>query len=137
MTKATGRIADCDSSDAASRLAQARSFLEAAELFEEADEPEAAHVVASNAVLAAIAASDAACCAALGYRSVGQAHEEAVRYVGTVSPGGKAAAAALRRVLAIKSKSQYGLTSLRARDRDTALTQARKLIAFAENVLAR
>jgi len=45
-------------------------------------------VAAALAVLAGIAAADAACCAALGERSRGQAHQEAIALVRTVRPHG-------------------------------------------------
>jgi hypothetical protein len=133
VTPGGNRTRDCTAADAASRLAQARGFLDAAELYE-GEEP---NVAASNAVLAAIAASDAACCAALGYHAVGESHDEAVDLLRSVVPGGPEAATALRRALAVKTKAQYGLGSVSGRDRDTALRQARKLIEIAEKVLAR
>ena len=66
--RATPRTATCTKADAGVRLDQARKFEEVAELVQtEADVlSSAANVAASLAVLAGIAASDAACCAALG-----------------------------------------------------------------------
>lgn len=132
MAKAKGRTSSCTKADAVSRLGQARGFLDAAELYQ-GDEP---NVAASNAVLAAIAASDAACCAALGYHATGESHDEAVMHLQSVAPEGPEAAKALRRALAVKSKAQYGLTSISGADRDTALRQARRLIGIAEKVIS-
>lgn len=53
----------CSLADARARLTDAGSFLRAAELLDDPD------VVATNAVIAAIAASDAICCVALGARA--------------------------------------------------------------------
>jgi len=132
MAKARGRTSACTPADAASRLAQARGFLDAAELYR-SKEPS---VAASNAVLAAIAAADAACCAALGYHATGESHDEAVMHLSTVAPDGKEAARALRRALAVKSKAQYGLTSISGADPDTALRQANKLVDIAEKLVS-
>lgn len=132
MAKARGRTSKCTASDAARRLAQARGFLDAAELYE-GEEP---NVAASNAVLAAIAASDAACCAALGFHATGESHDEAVVHLRTVAPDGREAAKALQRALGVKSKAQYSLTSISGADRDTALRQARKLIGIAEKLVS-
>jgi hypothetical protein len=131
MARARGRTSNCTAADAAKRLAQARGFLDVAELYE-GEEP---NVAASNAVLAAIAASDAACCAALGYHATGEAHDEAVTHLSKVAPDGRAAANALRRALGVKSKAQYSLSSISDADRDTALRQARKLIGIAEKLV--
>jgi hypothetical protein len=69
----------CDQNDARTRLAHARKFLEVAELTaSEREVEEVASVSASLAVLAGIAASDAACCSALGRRSRGQDHRDAI-----------------------------------------------------------
>lgn len=132
MPKRKGRVTNCTSAEAVSRLSQARGFLDAAELYE-GEEP---NVAASNAVLAAIAASDAACCAALGYHATGESHDEAVMHLATLVPDGQEAANALRRALAVKSKAQYSLTSISGADRDTALRQARKLIGIAEKLVS-
>jgi hypothetical protein len=62
------RTLACGIADARIRLAQARKFLDVAELVA-AEDIQASHsVAAALAVLAGIAASDAACCAALGRR---------------------------------------------------------------------
>lgn len=60
MNPAKGARKPCDPRQARLRLIDARQFLEAAELLEAAD------VVATNAIHAAIAAADAITCSALG-----------------------------------------------------------------------
>lgn len=64
----------CTKEHATNRLAQAERFLAAAALYDGEDDPSAANVSAANAVMAAIAAADAACCAALGEHAQGESH---------------------------------------------------------------
>lgn len=87
MARPRSRTQPCDRSAALNRLAQGESFLVAAELVT-ADESDLANpgVAAALAVLAGIAASDAACCARLGVRSRSQSHDEAVAVLATVAP---------------------------------------------------
>lgn len=75
VARPRSRTRDCDAADARARLHDARQFLEAAELLSEAGQGD---VVATNAVRAAIAASDVLCCLALGRRSADGNHESAV-----------------------------------------------------------
>ena len=79
-------------------------------------------------MLAGIAASDAACCAALGRRSRGQDHGEAAGLLDQVRPGGPQAASALRRLLALKDKAQYGVADVAGNDMRSAIRQAAALI---------
>jgi hypothetical protein len=94
-------------------------------------------VSAANAVLAGIAAADAACCRALGERSRGDDHRDAIALVAQVSPGGDEAGNALGRLLAIKNDAEYGLSRVSRAKRETAIRQARKLVEFAEAVVQR
>ena len=98
--------------------------------------PESASVSASLAVLAGIAASDAACCAALANRPRGQDHHEAEVLIGRIEPGGKAAAVSLRRLIDLKDTAHYGLIHVSGQNLKTALRQAAQLIEFAARVLA-
>jgi hypothetical protein len=125
--RAQARTQACSVDDARARLAHATKFLEVAELV--ANEEDAAYrsVATSLAVLAGIAASDAACCAALGRRSRGQDHGEAAVLLDQVRPGGPQAASALRRLLALK-EAQYGLADVAGKDMCTAIRQAAALI---------
>ena len=138
MTPAgSGRTQPCSGSDAAVRLRHARKFLEVAQLIaEEGDDLEYSSPAAALAVLAGIAASDAACCKALGQRSRAQDHREATSLLERVT-GGKAPASTLGRLLNVKDEAQYGLFDVSGKDLKAALRQATQLIEFADKVLRR
>ena len=134
----SGRTQECSEADAATRLRHARKFIEVAELVAgEGDEIEYASQAAALAVLAGIAASDAACCKALGRRSRGQDHRAAIALVEQVSPGGQRAAQSLNRLLNLKDEAQYGLFDVGGDDLKSAMRQANELVAFAEATLLR
>lgn len=137
MNRPRGRTAACTRADAVRRQDQARKFLEVADLVEAEARREAAsaNVAASLAVLAGIAATDAACCAALGRRSRGQDHRQAIDLVREVSPGGPEAARHLQRLLDLKDSAHYGVITLGATELKTALRTARGLVDFAAGVL--
>lgn len=87
MNPSTGRAQECNRAQAAVRLNQARAFLEVAELVgAEDDELANDNVAAALAVLAGIAAADAACCGTLGQRSRGQDHRQAIQMVAQAGP---------------------------------------------------
>ena len=133
-----GRTQVCGHEAAATRLAHARKFLEVASIAAtEEDVPESASVAASLAVLAGIAAADAACCSALGQRSRGQDHHEAEALVSQIVPDGAKAAQALRRLLDLKDAAQYGFFSISGQKLTSSLRQAEQLIAFAAAVVRR
>lgn len=71
MARGSTRTQACGPAEARRRLDQARSFLEVAELTADVNDLtlEYASVAASLAILAGIAAADAACCQELGRRS--------------------------------------------------------------------
>lgn len=113
MAAKAARTQDCGVVEARVRVAQARKFLETAELILDVDDDLATPgVAAALAVLAGIAASDALCCHSLGQRSRGQDHREAVALLAQVAPEGKVLSRALARLLDIKDGSQYGLVFL-------------------------
>lgn len=132
--RADARIARCDRSQSQTRLAHAKKFLEVAELVAtEGDAiPESASVSAALAVLAGIAASDAACCAVLGRRSRGQDHAQALDLVQQISPGGFEAAKHLGRLLDIKDTAHYGVIHVSGTELKSALRNAQALVKFAE-----
>lgn len=99
--------------------------------------PESGNVSAALAVLAGIAASDAACCAALGRRSRGQDHKQAVTLLATVSPGGPEASRSLDRLLDLKDTAHYGVIYVSTAELKTALRQAGSLVTFAKGVVRR
>jgi len=89
--RTAARTAPCTRADARARLRKAQSFVTGPELaLGASDDPllDLPGVAAALAVPAGIAAADAACCAALGERSRGQAHNEAIALVRTVRPHG-------------------------------------------------
>lgn len=96
-----------------------------------------ANVAAALAVLAGIAATDAACCKALGVRSRGQDHRQAADLVEQIEPGGRDAAKALRRLLDHKDAAEYGFTRVAGQTLVALLRRAADLVAFAEDVLRR
>ncbi|WP_405055723.1 hypothetical protein OG474_23610 [Kribbella sp. NBC_01505] len=68
MTPQKSRTQDCNRAQARVRLNQAREFLDVAEVVGDVESGLATeHVAAALAVLAGIAAADAACCTPLGY----------------------------------------------------------------------
>lgn len=127
----------CSVADARVRRMHASKFLEVAELvaMEQDDNPESVNVAASLAVLAGIAASDAACCAALGRRSRSQDHHDAERLLREIAVGGKAAANQLKRLLDLKDNAQYGFLHVGGQDLQTVLRQAGALVEFAQRTL--
>jgi hypothetical protein len=132
------RTQTCSAKDAAARLRHARKFIEVAELVAgEGDEIEYASQAAALAVLAGIAASDAACCKALGRRSRGQDHRAAAMLVEQVTPDGPKAAKSLNRLLSLKDQAHYGLFDVGGQDLKSALRHAKELAAFAEKTLRR
>jgi len=133
----TGRTQVCDRPQATARLAHARKFLDAAELIAtdiDADEANSS-VATSLAVLAGIAASDAACCARLGRRSRSQDHHDAERLLAEILPGGRDAAKELRRLLDLKDTAQYGVMHVSTAELRSALRRARSLLRFADGAI--
>ena len=131
MARSDSRTQGCDRGDALIRLAQAESFLLAAELIVDDDSDDATpSVAASLAVLAGIAASDAECCARRGRCARGQSHAEAVELLGTVAPGGADMAKDLQRLLNRKDDCQYGLTFVSA-------AEATRMVGWAKRLLER
>lgn len=119
-----GRTQRCSKAQARTRLDHARRFLDVARLAgDEPEDPEYTSASASLAVLAGIAASDAACCQALGRRSRGHDHREATYLLAQIEPGGQQAATALRRLLNVKDEAQYGLIDVGGGELKAALRQ--------------
>lgn len=132
------RTQRCSQTDAATRLRHARKFLEVAQLVaDEGEDVEYASPAAALAVLAGIAAADAACCKTLGRRSRAQDHREATVLLEQVAPGGKQAANSLRRLLNLKDEAHYGLIDMGGQHLRGALRQATDLLEFADMTMAR
>jgi hypothetical protein len=130
------RTQRCGGRQAATRLTQARRFLDAAELVAtELGDAGNTSVAASLAVLAGIAASDAACCARLGRRARSQDHHDAEALLGEIVPGGREAAKRLRRLLDLKDTAHYGVIYVSGTDLRSALRQAAALLKFASDAV--
>lgn len=138
MTKATAKTSPCSPAEARVRVDHAEKFLEVADLVAGEQNIEASgSVAASLAILAGIAASDAACCKALGVRSRSQNHHDAEGLLAQVEPGGKQASNDLRRLLNLKDTAQYGLVYVSRTRLRSALKQARSLVEFGAGIVAR
>jgi hypothetical protein len=97
-------------------------------------EPGNGDVVASNAILSAIASADALCCLALGERSDDGNHSTAIALLSRVD---KKLAMSLRRALDHKQQTGYESRDLSDTDAATCVEQARKLHAAATTALLR
>jgi hypothetical protein len=139
MARGSARTQVCGSTEARRRLDHARSFLEVAELTADVNDLslEYASVAASVAILAGIAAADAACCQELGRRSRSENHHDAETLLVSITPGGKRAASQLRQLIETKDTAHYGFITVTAPALKRSLRQARHLLEFAEEVLRR
>jgi hypothetical protein len=122
-------------------LAQGEAFLYAATLMlgehigEDDDAINLSGVAAATAVLAGIAAADAATCHRLGIRSRGQDHRQAVDLVKSVVPHGDLLAKDLDRLLDVKDSAQYGVIGVSEADARRTVEWARRMVANAKAVL--
>jgi hypothetical protein len=131
-----GRTQSCTPDDARRRLRHAQQFLDVAHLLvDQETEPEYTSAAAALSVLAGIAASDAACCKALGRRSRGQDHQQAADLLELVRPDGDDAAKLLRRLLGHKDTAHYGLIDLTNAQLKSTLRQADELVDFARRAV--
>jgi hypothetical protein len=73
----------------------------------------------------------------LGRRSRGPDHRQAADLVEQITPGGKDAAKALRRLIDMKDEAQYGFYDVSGPQLKTAVRQAASLVKFADAVLRR
>jgi hypothetical protein len=137
MARKQPRTQACGNPQARQRLAHAQSSLEVAELAADTSDPslEYGTVAASVAVLAGIAAADAACCHELGKRSRSENHHDAEVLLERITPGGKRAASQLRQLIDMKDAAHYGFISVSTSQLKRALRQARHLVEFADAVL--
>lgn len=137
----SSRTRPCDANQAKQRMERAREFLEVAVLVVDERDKDASPVYASSAaalaVLAGIAASDAACCKALQERSRSENHRDAEQLLVQITPGGKKAAEDLRELLNLKDKAQYGFLAMSVPEVRKVMRRANKLIDFAAEVLSR
>jgi hypothetical protein len=139
----------CARAEALARHRQANAYLETAHLVtSEGTLPQDYdynHVAAGVAILAAVAASDALCCALLGERSRGSDHREAVALLATIrygsgTPEGQAKvarglSAALASALDLKDQAHYGTALLGRSEVKRIIKAAEKLVAASSTVL--
>jgi hypothetical protein len=138
MSRGKGRRSrPCNEADARKRLGDAEKYLEVAELVETEDSVESHNVTTGLAVLAGIAAADAACCKTLGESSRGPDHQDAVTFLRRITPGGDAAANDFERLVGLKDKAHYSFLNVSGQDRTAAIRRAAKLVDFAREVLLR
>jgi hypothetical protein len=89
MARTAARTASCGDAEARKRLDDARAQFELADASAaEGATPAERNAAVSSAVLAGIAAADAACCKALGRASRSQNHKDAQDLLEQVTPGG-------------------------------------------------
>ena len=123
MSRGKGVRTQCDVRQARQRLVDARQFLEAAKLLDAPD------VVATCAIHAAIAASDAITCHALGERSSDGNHVSAVDLLRQVDTS---LSTALKRALDRKTQAGYESVDVSAADAASCVKWAEQLLAAAE-----
>lgn len=132
MTPRPSRQEPCGRAEAAVRLAQADAYLVAARLVvEDATDVANPGVAGALAVLAGVAAADAACCARLSARSRGQSHREAAALLATVHPHGPAMAKDLERLLDRKDTVHYGAAMVSTTEGTRMVTWAGRLVGHA------
>ena len=143
MARAKGRTAACAREEARARLRRADEFLAVADLVlgerletpVEDDTINLSGVSAALAVLAGIAASDAATCHRLGERSRGQDHKDAIALLKTVVPHGPELAKDLARLLDLKDSAHYGVLGVSDSEARKAVDWAKRTIAGARTVI--
>jgi HEPN domain-containing protein len=122
-------------------MERANEFLEVARLVVDEKDQDASSVYASSAaalaVLAGIAASDAACCRILRERSRSENHRDAEHLLTKIKPGGKEAARDLGALLDLKDKAQYGFLQMSVPEVRKVMRRAGKLVDFASEILSR
>jgi hypothetical protein len=120
----------CGILEAHTRVTSATRFLEVARLVEAEEGGAYRSTAAALAVLAGVAASDAACCARLGRRMRGDDPHDATILLERTEPGGREAATALRRLIGVKNKAPYGLMLASHQNVQGEMLLAQRLLAF-------
>lgn len=126
-------MASMTRADVLDRCATARAYLEIAVLARDGQTSGYLKAAGGNAVLAAIAASDALCGHAFGERPRGTDHRQAITMLGRVHPDGNELANSLRRCLDAKDASQYGTDFMSAAKVYQVIDHARRLVEAAES----
>ncbi|MCU1364316.1 MAG: hypothetical protein JWM55_2144 [Acidimicrobiaceae bacterium] len=132
MTKRVDRTEPCTDADARVRLQHAQLYLEVAKVAIMNKRPDECTIATGNAVLAAIAASDAICCAGAKRRFRGESHRQAAELLEEVT-GDKALSLALREAIDLKDEGHYGLGNIELNRDKKAIRRAERLVAAAES----
>lgn len=127
----TDKKAKCSAADARVLLGHAKAYLTAAELMLDDLESDESTVATGNAVLAAIAAADAMCCALAGQRPRGENHRCAADFLEEVT-GDKALGGRLRDAIDLKESGHYGSSNVTDARANRAVRAAKALITAAE-----
>ena len=136
MARSRARQSPCGREAARTRLTQAEAVaMGAALVLEDASGDANPGVAAALAVLAGIAASDAACCARLQERARGQDHRAAVALLATVAPHGADMAKDLDRILKRKDDAHYGVTVMSRAEASKLVGYARRIVELARVVV--
>jgi hypothetical protein len=131
------RSRSCDAADARKRFGDAEKYLEVAGSVAGEDSLEAQNVATGLAVLAGIAAADAACCKTLGESSRDPDHREAAALLRRIASGGDTAANHFERLVGLKDKAHYSFINVSGQDQVAALRRAGHLVEFARLALQR
>ena len=125
-----------DRAGVAERAGRARFFLDVAGSYTVEQRSAARAVGSSNAIEAGIAAADAICGRLLGERSNSERHADAVDLLRRALPKQSAPASALRRLLDVKTRVQYGENEVGLVAASENLQRAEALVEAMEQVLA-
>jgi hypothetical protein len=120
---------------ATARLGVAREYFLLASLEASEDRAFAHNAAAGNAVLAAVAASDAICCVLRGLYHRGDDHNGAVDLLRSVGANGPELAKDLAKVLAVKDQVHYSGEPIPASEMRTVLRSTSRLVDEAERLL--
>ena len=132
MARQSGKRQNIERPAIEARLADARKFLEVAEMFVEDDAVSAWKVAGSNAVNAGIAASDVICGVLLGECSRSGNHTDAVALLQEATQPDTAPRKHLNALLADKSSYQYGTAGVRQDAARALVEHAAKLVRESE-----
>lgn len=119
------------------RADRAREFLAVADLHVSGETSAQRATSVSNAVLAAIAASDVICMCRLGEYARGDDHREAIALLKAALPGQAPVAAGFSRLIEAKSLAQYGHGQVSLSETAAHLKRARRVVDSMEDVLRR
>jgi hypothetical protein len=118
----------CNRTIASERASYAREQWQLAEVGAPWEQNAQRKASGACAVLAAIAAADAICCARIGRRSRGQDHREGLALLQLVEPNGSTYARDLEVALATKDLMQYGTNLLSPSRHQSLLRATRRLV---------